>query len=56
MSGGWEVWQTDLGEIHVTPASEEHSHTCECWCKPTLDGTVWVHHSADRREYTVERQ
>lgn len=50
----WTVWETDLDEIHVIPTDEEHSHTALCWCKPTLDGNIFVHHSADRREYTTE--
>jgi hypothetical protein len=53
--GGWQVWSVD-GENHVIPVGEDHSHTEMCWCKPTLDGEVWVHHARDRREHTVEKQ
>jgi hypothetical protein len=57
---GWRVWSTGDG-VHVIPVGEPHRRSGMCWCRPTLerDGggrLVWVHHSRDRREYTVERQ
>jgi len=53
----WSVYKTDLGEKHVVPDGEEHSRTQMCWCKPAqLAGDLFVHHSADQREHTVERQ
>lgn len=36
----------------------EHEANGSCWCKPTLDDGVWLHHSMDGRESfeTGERQ
>jgi hypothetical protein len=36
----------------------EHEVNGSCWCKPTLDEGVWLHHSMDGREAfeTGERQ
>jgi hypothetical protein len=28
----------------------EHDPYPTCWCKPTEDEGVWIHHSMDRRE------
>lgn len=46
-------------EIHVVPVDDlrEHDTTASCWCRPTYDDGVWVHHSMDRREeYEEGRQ
>jgi len=37
---------------HVMPVDdlrEHHAHET-CWCKPTNDEGVWMHHAMDRRE------
>jgi hypothetical protein len=45
---------------HVVPLHDlrEHEVNGSCWCKPTLDEGVWLHHSMDGREAfeTGERQ
>jgi len=48
----WEVY--DNG--HVIPRNDLRVHEADasCWCAPTQhpeDADVWVHHSADRREF-----
>lgn len=58
LSGGWSIWDTDLDERHLVPNDDArpHSHTDKCWCEPTLNEGLFVHHPADRREHTVEQQ
>lgn len=48
---GWGVYETD-SLPHVVPHHDlrEHSISDECWCAPTEDEGVMVHHSMDRRE------
>ena len=50
---------------HVMPIGDLHEHIADpkCFCKPTDDDGVWVHHSLDKREefepdyqYGVTRQ
>ena len=31
----------------------EHEANGSCWCKPTLDEGVWLHHSMDGRQLDV---
>jgi hypothetical protein len=40
------------GALHVMPRLDlaPHWRSVDCWCRPTYDGGVWVHHSLDRRE------
>lgn len=54
---GWEVWASGA-ERHVMPQHDrlEHSSNEHCWCNPTYDDGVWVHHSADRREEDEQRR
>lgn len=49
---GWRVAWLDDGERHVTPIGDlrEHQESSGCFCHPTDDKGVWVHHSLDRRE------
>lgn len=49
---GWRVSLTEDGDRHVTPIGDlrEHTETRDCWCHPTDDEGVAVHHSMDRRE------
>jgi hypothetical protein len=44
--------ETDGIQTHVTPIDDlrPHDFDSECWCKPTDDEGIWVHHSMDRRE------
>lgn len=37
---------------HVVPLNDlrEHVTNGSCWCRPTLDEGVWLHHSMDGRE------
>lgn len=51
MGLGWQVTVTDDGVKHVIPIADQRPHTEEdCWCRPTDDEGVLVHHSSDRRE------
>ena len=45
-----------VASAHVMPVDDEREHTDspDCWCKPTDDEGVWVHHSADHREFREE--
>ncbi len=45
---------------HVIPMNDLRPHKSgkDCWCKPSRDAdehNVWVHHSLDRREHTIEK-
>lgn len=42
----------NCGGWHVYPVNDlrEHDLNGNCWCKPTLDEGVWLHHSMDGRE------
>ena len=59
---GWDVVCAEDGDLHVVPKGDRKGHWMmeACHCKPTLDPgcgwPLWVHHSRDRREHTVERQ
>lgn len=48
----WRAVCLATGERHVTPISDlrPHDESPTCWCSPTDDEGVWVHHSLDRRE------
>lgn len=37
---------------HIVPLNDlrDHQTNGSCWCKPTLDDGVWLHHSMDGRE------
>jgi hypothetical protein len=52
MNNGWRVRLTEkTATPHVVPVADTRRHLPEnCWCQPTFDGKVLVHHSADRRE------
>jgi len=45
---GWRVTE----DKHVIPVADRvvHNEATDCWCHPTYDEGVWVHHSTDRRE------
>lgn len=48
-------WRVELGtdgEMHVHPFGDlrEHALAGDCWCNPTDDERIIVHHSMDRRE------
>jgi hypothetical protein len=47
----WEVVVVH-GERHVIPKNDRKLHTTTrmCWCEPTNDDGIIVHHSQDRRE------
>jgi hypothetical protein len=49
----WEAILVRGYERHVVPIDDFRPH-CEmpsCWCSPTDDDGVWVHHAMDRREF-----
>lgn len=52
----WNAIMTEYGERHVIPVGDLklHAESTQCWCRPTDDDGVLVHHSMDRRE-SVER-
>ena len=47
----WGVYETE-GFPHVIPHNDLREHTVSpgCWCSPTEDEGMIVHHSMDRRE------
>ncbi len=49
----WEAIALPSGERHVIPLDDlkPHAETPQCWCEPTDDEGVWVHHAMDRREF-----
>ena len=52
----WNVIMTEYGERHVIPVDDlkPHAESAQCWCRPTDDDGILVHHSMDRRE-SIER-
>ena len=48
----WQATCLCNGERHVRPIGDLRPHVLrhDCWCRPTEDDGVWVHHSMDRRE------
>lgn len=48
----WQATASENGERHVIPIDDlrPHTETWRCWCQPTADDGVWVHHSLDKRE------
>lgn len=49
----WEASRVAGAEhAHVIPLDDlrPHAEKIDCWCRPTLDGDVLVHHALDRRE------
>jgi hypothetical protein len=48
----WHAVQTQYGDLHVVPLDDLRPHVESdiCWCNPTDDDGLWVHHSLDRRE------
>lgn len=51
IAAGWMVLVCDSG-TQVFPLDDlrPHLHDSPCWCDPTDDDGVLVHHSMDRRE------
>lgn len=49
---GWEAIALPNGEKHVIPLNDLKPHTemAKCWCHPTDDDGVLVHHAMDNRE------
>lgn len=50
---GWISLEPLPGKLpHVMPINDlrEHVESNDCWCSPTEDDGVMVHHSMDRRE------
>jgi hypothetical protein len=48
----WQVRHTEQTEMpHVVPIDDLREHEpAYCWCSPTLDDGVMVHHAMDKRE------
>lgn len=53
---GWRVIQGPDCIPHVVPKDDHKPHdpAPTCWCKPTDDEGVMVHHALDRREHFEE--
>jgi hypothetical protein len=51
---GWAAIEdnTSAAHMHVVPVNDlrEHAVSQSCWCRPTPDDGVIVHHSMDLRE------
>lgn len=56
MAEPWAVIADTSGRNHVIPHGDYRQHIASemCWCHPTNDEGVMVHHSIDKRE-AVER-
>ena len=48
----WLALIDPAGERVVLPLQDlrDHDHSSFCWCMPTDQDGVWVHHSLDQRE------
>lgn len=58
MFRGWRIYRTD-SLPHVVPDDDLRPHSLDtggCWCRPTEDDGVVVHHSLDGREDYEERR
>ena len=55
MAGSGDAMTLDRPDWHVVPTNDlrEHEANGSCWCKPTLDEGVWLHHSMDGRQLDV---
>lgn len=53
----WEAIALPGGERHVLPLADlkPHAEAPQCWCCPTDDDGVWVHHAMDRRGFYETR-
>lgn len=58
MNDGWKVVCVAGQAPHVVPTNDlrRHTMTTGCWCRPSIDDGVMVHHSLDRREQTEGRE
>lgn len=47
----WSIFDTHSW-THVVPDEDLKIHTLSagCWCRPTEENLIFVHHSMDRRE------
>ena len=48
MTGAWLL--TRCGHVIPIDDLKPHLETADCWCHPTDDEGVMVHHSLDKRE------
>lgn len=50
----WNIVEKPNGsKLHIVPANDIRVHGGDdCWCGPTMDDGVMVHHAADGREET----
>ncbi len=48
----WQMVEKESGERHIVPTDDTMGHWAStgCWCKPTKDEGVWVHHAIDGDE------
>lgn len=50
MNKGWGIYPSGKFN-HVIPEEDLLGHALtNCWCNPTLDDYVMIHHSLDERE------
>jgi hypothetical protein len=54
--GGWLAVADPKTGNHALPLNDfrDHVESGQCWCRPTLDENVWVHHAMDQREQYEE--
>lgn len=56
MKHGWEVLETDAGDLRVIPENDLRPHVkaWACWCAPFDDDGICTHNAMDKREL-IER-
>lgn len=48
---GWRIKEDNWGMQHVVPVDDLREHEpVSCWCSPTEDDGVVLHHALDERE------
>ena len=48
----WGLYEReDSAQYHVVPEKDLKRHFFEdCWCRPAVEGMIYVHNALDRRE------
>ena len=48
---GWQIKEDNEGTPHIVPVDDLREHEpASCWCSPTVDNEVVIHHALDERE------
>ena len=50
---GWDVRSLRMSPTHAVPIGDIRAHLDipGCWCGPSVDGDIYVHHALDGRQF-----